>query len=148
GFPVSELIAHYWAAGVRLKDYPGFAETFLPGGKAPAKGEVFRNPNLAATLEKIGVGGADVFYRGELAGVMDSFCQRVGCFLRKKDFEDHTATWVEPVSTNYRGYDVWELAPNTQGIATLQILNILEGFDLKTMGHNSAAYLHTLIEAK
>jgi len=149
GFPVSELIAHYWGIGGRaLKDYPGFAETFLPGGRAPVKGEVFRNPALARTLERIADGGRDAFYKGELAAVMDSFCRRVGCFLRLRDFEDHTSTWVEPVSTNYRGYDVWELPPNGQGIATLQILNILEGFDLRSMGHNSVACLHHMIEAK
>ncbi|MFQ5430002.1 MAG: gamma-glutamyltransferase [Phycisphaerae bacterium] len=149
GFPVSELIAYYWGRGGSfLKDYPGFAETFLPDGRAPRKGEVFRNPALARTLEAIAAGGRDAFYRGELADVMDAFCRRVGCFLRKRDFEDHTSTWVEPVSTHYRGYEVWELPPNGQGIAALQILNILEGFDLRAMGHNSVAYLHTVIEAK
>jgi gamma-glutamyltranspeptidase/glutathione hydrolase len=150
GFPMSELIGYYWAAGERLKEHPGFAATFLPNGKAPAKGEVHRNSMLAATLEKIGAGGRDVFYKGELADAMDAFCRRedVGCFLRKRDFEEHSSTWVDAVSTNYRGYDVWEIMPNTQGLAALQILNILEGFDLKAMGHNSAAYLHHCIEAK
>ena len=149
GFPVSELIAHYWLLGGELrKGYPGFAETFLPGGRAPLKGEVFRNPALARTLERIAEDGRDAFYEGELAEVMDAFCRRVGCFLRKRDLEQHTSTWVEPVSTNYRGYDVWELPPNGQGIAALQMLNILEAYDLGSMGHNSAAYLHHLIEAK
>jgi len=148
GFPVSELIAYYWSFGRRLKDYPGFAETFLPDDRAPAKGEIFKNPALAGTLEKIAVGGRDVFYKGELADVMDAFCQRVGCFIRKRDLEEHASTWVEPVSTNYRDYDVWELPPNGQGIAALQMLNILEAYDLRSMGHNSAAYLHHLIEAK
>ncbi|MBI5865182.1 MAG: gamma-glutamyltransferase [Planctomycetes bacterium] len=150
GFPVTELIAYYWAAGEKLKGYPGFAATFLPNGKAPAKGEVHRNPMLAATLAKIAAGGRDVFYKGELADAMDAFCRRedVGCFLRKRDFEEHASTWVDPVSTNYRGYDVWEIMPNTQGLAALQMLNILEGFDLKAMGHNSAAYLHTQLETK
>jgi gamma-glutamyltranspeptidase / glutathione hydrolase len=150
GFPLTETIAYYWAFGERLKEHPGFAATFLPSGRAPAKGEIHRNAMLAATLEKIGVGGRDVFYKGELADAMDAFCRRsdVGCFLRKRDLEEHTSTWVEPVSTNYRGYDVWEIMPNTQGLAALQILNILEGFDLKAMGHNSAAFLHTVIEAK
>ena len=148
GFPVSELIAYYWGRSEGLKRYPGFAETFLPGGRAPAKGEIFKNPRLAGTLEKIGAGGRDVFYRGELTDVMDGFFQRVGCFLRKKDFADHTSTWVEPVSTTYRGVEVWELPPNGQGIAALQMLNILEGFDLTAMGHNSAAYLHVQLEAK
>jgi len=149
GFPVSELIAYYWGRGGRiLKDYPGFADTYLPGGKAPEKGDIFANPNLANTLETIAHDGRDAFYRGELTERMVSFCQRVGCFLRAKDFHDHTSTWVEPVSTNYRGYDVWELPPNGQGIAALQMLNILEGFDLAAMGHNSVDYLHTLLEAK
>ena len=148
GFPLSEVIAYYWAFGTRLKDYPGFADTYLPGGKAPRKGEVFRNAALAATLTKIAEGGRDAFYKGELADVMDAFCRRTGCYLRKPDFEAHTSTWVEPVSTNYRGYDVWEIGGNNQGVAALQMLNILEGFDLKSMGHNSTAYLHTLIETK
>ena len=149
GFPVSELIAYYWSRGAdKLKDYPGFAATFLPNGRAPRKGEMFRNPGLATTLEQIASGGRDAFYRGELADAMDAFCQRVGCFLRKRDFAEHRSTWVEPVSTNYRGYDVWELPPNGQGIAVLQMLNILEAYDLRSMGHNSAEYLHHLIEAK
>ncbi len=148
GFPVSELIAYYWSFGRRLKDYPGFADTFLPDGSAPAKGEIFKNPALAGTLEKIAVGGRDVFYKGKLADVMDAFCRRVGCFIRKRDFAEHASTWVEPVSTNYRDYDVWELPPNGQGIAALQMLNILEAYDLRSMGHNSAAYLHHLTEAK
>ena len=149
GFPVSELIAHYWAIGVgNLKEYPNFAATYAPGGKAPAKGEVFRNPDLARTYEILAEKGRDAFYKGELAAAIDSFCQRTGCFLRLKDLADHTSTWVDPVSTNYRGYDMWELPPNTQGIAALQMLNILEAFDLKVLGHNSAEYLHLLIEAK
>ncbi len=149
GHPVSELIAYYWAIGGRtLREHPGFAETFLPGGRAPAKGEMYRNPALAATLEKIAAGGRDAFYKGDLADAMDAYCRRIGCYLRKRDLAEHTSTWVEARSTNYRGYDVWEIMPNTQGLAALQMLNILEGFDLKSMGHNSPAYLHTLIEAK
>jgi gamma-glutamyltranspeptidase/glutathione hydrolase len=148
GFPVSELIAYYWDRGRGLAKYPGFADTFLPGGRAPTKGELFRNAALGATLEKLAIGGRDAFYRGELTDVMDAFCQRVGCFLRRRDLEAHRSEWVEPVSTSYRGYDVWELPPNTQGVAALQMLNLLERFDLKAMGHNSAAYLHTMIEAK
>ena len=148
GFPVSELIAYYWSRSEGLRRYEGFEQTFLPNGRAPKKGEIFRNPRLADTLEKIGRGGRDVFYKGELTDVMDVFCRRVGCFLRKRDFAEHTSTWVEPVSTNYRGYDVWELPPNGQGIAALQMLNIIEGFDLRAMGHNTARYLHHMIEAK
>ncbi|MFH1749171.1 MAG: gamma-glutamyltransferase, partial [Planctomycetota bacterium] len=149
GFPVSELIAYYWDRGGNfLKDYPGFAATFLPSGRAPRKGEIFRNPALADTLEKIGAAGRDVFYRGELADVMDAFCRANGCFLRKPDFETHTSTWVDPVSTNYRGYDVWELPPNGQGIAALQILNLIESYNIASLGHNTAEYLHLLVEAK
>ena len=149
GFPVSELIAHHWSLGSgKLKDYAGFAETFLPGGAPPRKGDIFRNFALATTLERIAADGRDAFYRGELADVMDAFCRRVDCYLRKRDLEAHTSSWVEPVSTDYRGYDVWELPPNGQGIAVLQMLNILEGFDLRSQGHNSATYLHLLIEAK
>lgn len=149
GFPVTEVIAHYWArAHAQQKSQPGFVETFLPGGRAPRAGEIFRNPELAVTLERIAEQGRDAFYRGELADAMDAYCRRVGCYLRRRDFEEHRSSWVEPVSTNYRGYDVWELPPNGQGLAALQMLNILEGLDLRTMGHNSAAYLHHMIEAK
>jgi len=149
GFPVSELIAHYWAVGGKARaNQPGFAETYLPGGRAPRTGELFRNPGLARTLEQLAAEGRNAFYRGSIADQIDAFCQANGCYLRKRDLEEHTSTWVEPVSTNYRGYDVWELPPNTQGIAVLQMLNVLESFDLKRMGHNSAEYLHHLIEAK
>jgi gamma-glutamyltranspeptidase/glutathione hydrolase len=120
----------------------------MPGGRAPRKGEIFRNPLLADTLKIIATEGRDAFYRGPLAERIDAFCRANGCYLRKRDLAAHTSTWVEPVSVNYRGYDVWELPPNGQGIAALQMLNILEGFDLAGMGHNSAAYLHHLIEAK
>ncbi len=149
GFPVSELIAYYWSRGGRaLRDQPNFADTFLPNGRAPGKGDIFRNPDLARTYEALASQGRDAYYRGELTAIMAAFCKRVGCFLTEKDFADHTSTWVQPVSTNYRGYDVWELPPNGQGIAALQILNILEAYDLKEMNHNSTAYLHHLIEAK
>lgn len=149
GFPLSELIAHYWKiGGDKLNTYPNFATTYLPGGKAPAKGEMFKNPDLAQTYEIIASGGRDVFYKGALAKTIDSFCRREGCFLRYEDLAAHASEWVEPVSTNYRGYDIWELPPNGQGIAALQMLNILEGFELGALQHNSAEYLHLLIEAK
>ncbi len=149
GFPVSEVIAFYWQSNSRsLQKYPGFAEIYMPGGKAPAKGEIFTNPYLANTLEKIGKEGRDVFYRGEMAEKMVKYLRENGGFFTMKDFEDHHSDWVEPVSTNYRGYDVWELPPNGQGIATLQMLNILENFDLKSMGFGSTDYMHLFIEAK
>src|SRR5438552_8780715 len=152
GFPVTDLIAYYWAFGPRLyKALPGaFLETYTLDGKGrtPAKGDIFKNPALARTLRLIGEKGRDAFYKGEIADKIDKFMRENGGFLRKADFEKHTSTWVEPVSTNYRGYDVFELPPNGQGIATLQILNILEGFDLKSMGRNSAETLHAMIEAK
>ncbi len=152
GFPVTELIAYYWSFGPRLyQDLPGaFFETYTLDGKSrtPAKGDIFKNPALANTLRLIGEKGRDAFYKGEIADKIDKFMQQNGGFLRKVDFEKHTGTWVEPVSTNYRGYDVFELPPNGQGIATLQMLNILEGFDLKAMGRNSPDTLHTMIETK
>jgi gamma-glutamyltranspeptidase/glutathione hydrolase len=152
GFPVTDLIAYYWAFGPRLyKGLPGaFLETYTLDGKGrtPAKGDIFKNPALARTLQSIGEKGRDAFYRGEIADKIDAFMRANGGFLRKIDFEKHTSTWVEPVSVNYRGYDVFELPPNGQGIATLQMLNILEGFDLRAMGRNSPETLHTMIEAK
>ena len=152
GFPVTELIAFYWHFGPQVyKDLPGrFLETYTLDGKGrtPAKGDIFKNPALAKTLRLIGEKGRDAFYKGEIADKIDKFMPENGGFLRKTDFEKHTSTWVDPVSTNYRGYDVFELPPNGQGIATLQILNILEGFDLKSMGRNSAETLHAMIEAK
>ncbi len=149
GFPLSELIAYYWSRGARiLKQYPNFQATYLPNGHAPREGDIFKNPNLARTYEVLARDGRDAFYRGPLTDVMVTYCKRVGCYLRRNDFENHTSTWVEPVSTNYRGYDVWELPPNGQGIAALQMLNLLEAYDLRSMRHNSAEYLHHLIEAK
>jgi len=152
GFPVSDLVAYYWAFGPRLyKDLPGaFLETYTLDGKGrtPAKGDIFKNPALAKTLRLIGEKGRDGFYKGEIADKVEAFMRANRGFLAKTDFEKHTSTWVEPVSTNYRGYDVFELPPNGQGIATLQMLNVLEGFDLRATGRNSAETLHTMIEAK
>jgi len=152
GFPVTEVISYYWALGPRYyKDLPGaFFETYTLDGKGrtPAKGDIFKNPRLAHTLRLIAERGRDVFYKGEIAEKIDGFMQANGGWLRKADFEKHTSTWIEPVSTNYRGYDVFELPPNGQGIATLQILNMLEGFDLHAWGHNSSETLHAMVEAK
>ncbi len=152
GFPVTELIAHYWSYGPRIyKGLPGaFLETYTLDGKGrtPAKGDIFKNPALARTLRLIGEKGRDVFYKGEIADKIDAFMQANGGYLRKVDFEKHTSTWVDPVSTNYRGYDVYELPPNGQGIATLEMLNILEGYDLAKIGFDSPESLHAMIESK
>ena len=152
GFPVTEYIAYLWGHGVQAAQedkFPGaFLQTFAPAGAAPRKGEIFRNPDLAATYELLATQGRDAFYRGQVAEKIDAFMREHGGWLRKVDLEKHTSTWVEPVSVNYRGYDVYELPPNGQGIAALQMLNILEGYDLAAMGFNSAAALHVMIEAK
>jgi gamma-glutamyltranspeptidase/glutathione hydrolase len=149
GFPVSELIAYYWRASARgLSRYEGFSETFLRDGRGPRTGEMWTRPLLANTLEKIGAEGRDVFYKGEMADTMAAFMKRVGGYLTKEDFAKHRSEWVEPVSSNYRGWDVWELPPNGQGIAALQILNIIEQYDVKTMGFGSADYVHLFAEAK
>jgi gamma-glutamyltranspeptidase/glutathione hydrolase len=149
GFPVSEVIAYYWQGNARsLQKYPGFAEIYMPGGKAPAKGEIFKNPYLANTLELIGKEGRDVFYKGEIAEKIVAYLKEQGGFFTMKDFEDHTSEWVDPISTNYRGYDVWELPPNGQGTAVLEMLNILENYDIASMGFGSPEYMHLFIEAK
>lgn len=149
GFPVSELIAHYMGiSGKYLSKYPGFAETYMPNGKMPQKGEIFKNPYLANTFEKIAKGGRDAFYKGEIAKTIAAYIKEQGGFLSYDDLASHKSEWVEPVSTNYRGYDVWELPPNGQGIAALQILNILEQFDVQAMGFGSAEYIHAFTEAK
>ena len=146
GFPVSDLISYYWQLNAQiLQKYKGFKETFMP---VPKPGDIFRNPKLANTLEMIAEGGRDVFYKGEIARKIDKFMKQVGGFLSYRDLADHKSQWVEPVSTNYRGYDIWELPPNGQGIATLQILNILEGYDIKSMGFGSKEYIHHFVEAK
>ena len=148
GFPVSELIAYYWNRSRSLKRYPGFEATFLRDGKAPAKGQIFKNPMLAATLEKLASNGRDEFYKGSIAKTIDAFMKEHGGYLSYEDMASHKSEWVEPVSTNYRGYDVWELPPNGQGIAALQILGILEGYDLRSMGFGSADHVHYFVEAK
>lgn len=149
GFPVSELIAYYWEMNhARIGHYDGFAETFLIDGKLPQKGDIFKNPGLAVTYEKIATGGRDAFYKGDIAHTIDAYMKAQGGFLSYQDMSTHTSQWVEPVSANYRGYDVWELPPNGQGIAALQILNILERYDIEGMGFGSTDYIHTFVEAK
>lgn len=148
GFPVTETIAYYWNASAKLREFPGFADTFLPGGRAPRKGEIFKNPRLAKTLERIGEEGRDCFYRGDIAQTIADYMHEQGGFLSYEDLADHRSEWVEPVSYNYRGVDVWELPPNGQGIAALQMLAILENYDLKKMGYGSVDHLHFFTEAK
>lgn len=149
GFPVSELTAFYWDRSVpHFEKRPNFKEAYTIDGRAPRKGEVFRRPLLAATLEKIAKGGRDEFYKGNIAKTIDAFMKREGGFLSYRDLAEHTSEWVEPVSTNYRGYDVWELPPNGQGIAALQMLNILEAYDFKKFGFGSQEHVHYFVEAK
>ncbi|MHC4169405.1 MAG: gamma-glutamyltransferase, partial [Planctomycetota bacterium] len=146
GFPVSPVIARTWS--FNTTDDPGLAQTFLPGGKPIRFGDIFRNPGLAQFFEIIAREGADAFYKGRIAERIVKFSRAQGGRLSMRDFRDHTVDWVEPVSANYRGYDVWELPPNGQGIAALQILNLLEHFDIGSMKPNSAEHLHLFIEAK
>ena len=149
GFPVSQLIAYYWNRSTPiLSKYPGFIEQFTIDGKAPAHGQIWKNPHLANTLKTIAKGGRDAFYTGKVAKTIADYIQQQGGFLSVEDLADHHGNWVDPVSTNYRGYDVWELPPNGQGIAALQILNLLAHYDLKSLGHDSPEYVHLFTEAK
>ena len=149
GFPLSPVIASDWGRSVaRNKDKPGFAAVFTPGGRAPEEGEIFRNPALAQTLRQIAAKGRDAYYKGDIAREFVRYSSSVGGFFTLEDFARHQSEWVDPVSTDYRGYTVWELPPPGQGIAALQLLNVLENFDLKGMGRNSADFWHVLTEAK
>jgi len=149
GFPLADEAAGAFA---RIKtlygQFPNVANVYNPGGVAPKRGEIFKNPQLASTLEKIAKGGRDAFYKGDIARTIDQFMKKNGGFLSAKDLADHTSNWVEPVSTNYRGYDVWELPPNGQGICALQMLNILEGFDFSKIPFDSPERIHLFLEAK
>jgi gamma-glutamyltranspeptidase / glutathione hydrolase len=155
GAPTPELIAQYWKANTAgfealkaegvIEEIDNMRRVFLPGGKAPKEGELFQNPDLARTLAIIAKGGRDAFYKGGLATAMDGYFKRIGAPHRASDFAAHKSEWIDPVSTNYRGFDVWELPPNGQGIAALQIL---EGYDLKAMGRGSADFWHVFVEAK
>ncbi len=149
GFPVTELIGHYLTlSSRRFKEYPNFTDVYMPNGQPLKKGDVFKNPALANTYEKIAKGGRDAFYTGKMAKTIAKFLQEQGGVLSVEDLKNHDSEWVEPVSTNYRGYDVWELPPNGQGIAALQILNIMESYDVQEMGFGSAEYVHYFTEAK
>ncbi|MBI4911180.1 MAG: gamma-glutamyltransferase [Acidobacteria bacterium] len=150
GFPVSELIAHYWERSIQvLGRFPGFLETFtVDGRRAPRSGEVFRNPRLARTLRLLSREGRDAFYKGEIARAISAYMKEQGGFLSYEDLAAHRSDWVEPVRVNYRGYDVWEIPPNGQGIAALQMLNILEGYDFARIPFGSPRHVHLFTEAK
>ncbi len=149
GFPLSPVIADDWGRGARrFKDMPGFADVFMPGGRAPREGETFRNPALAKTLRLLAEKGRDAYYKGAIADALVRYSQAHGGFFAQQDFARHASTWDAPISTDYRGYTVWELPPNSQGLAALQMLNILEGYDLKSMGRGSADFWHVMVEAK
>jgi gamma-glutamyltranspeptidase/glutathione hydrolase len=149
GFPETELIAFYLQSVNRtMKQFPNITETYTVNGKVPEKGDIFKNPFLANTYRKIAKGGRDEFYKGDIARTIAAFMKEQGGFITYEDLASHISEWVEPVSTNYRGYDVWELPPNGQGIATLQMLNIIEGFDFSKIEYGSAEHLHIVNEAK
>lgn len=156
GAPVSPFIAKGWAANFKrfeqmtgvIEELDNARKTYLIDGKPPVAGQVFRNPDLAKSLSIVAKGGHDAYYKGPIARTIDAYMKRIGGPLRYEDFADFKAQWVEPISTSYRGYDVWQIPPNGQGLATLQMLNILEGYDLKKMGHNSADFIHVSVEAK
>ena len=149
GHPVHEVIAYYWNRSVPvLSKWPGFREQFTIDGRAPRVGETWKNPNLANTLEQIAQGGRAAFYTGDIARTIDAYFKANDGFLSYDDLAAHRGEWVAPVSTNYRGYDVWELPPNSQGIAALQILNLLEPYDLKRYGFGSPEHVHLFVEAK
>ena len=149
GHPVAETIAYYWNLSVpRLGKYPGFNEQFTISGKAPVKGQVWKNPNLANTLQSIADGGSDAFYKGRIAKTIADYIQSQGGFLSVEDLAAHKGEWVEPISTTYRGVRVWELPPNGQGLAALQMLNILELTDFSKIAFGSPEHVHTFVEAK
>ncbi len=149
GFPVSELVSYYMKlASNNFQEYPNFKETYYLNDSTPKKGQIFKNPDLANTLRVIAKNGKKGFYEGEIANTIANFIQDQGGFLSYDDLKNHKSEWIDPVSTNYRGYDIWELPPNGQGIAALQILNILEAYDIRSMGFGSADYIHHFVEAK
>ena len=149
GFPVAELMADEWKDNLKtLSSDPATAATFLPDGKPMEQGDIFANPRLARTMEAIAKEGRDAFYKGSIARAIVSDIKQRNGLLDMRDFADHKADWVEPIGVNYRGYDVLEMPPSTQGFVALEMLNIMEGFDIKQLGHNTADYLHVVTEAK
>jgi gamma-glutamyltranspeptidase/glutathione hydrolase len=148
GFPVMEKTAEDWNAEVKkLKQTPAAAANYLIAGRAPRPGEIFRQPNLARTLRTLALGGRDAFYKGEIAKAIADYCEKNGGFISLADMAAHKSEWVEPISTTYRGYTVYEIPPNGQGLTALLALNILEGFDLAALSRRPVRYYHTLIEA-
>lgn len=149
GFPVAEKAAHEWRKAIgKLSAHPNSAAQYLANGRAPKAGEIFRQKNLAGSLKKIAASGKNVFYGGELSEEIVEFSRQNGGLLSLKDFSDHASTWVEPIKTDYRGYEVIEMPPNTQGMTVLQMLNMLERFDVRALGYGSAEYIHLLVETK
>ena len=149
GAPITELIAYYWGLSVRSRGrFPGFLETFTVDGEAPRAGEPFKNRGLARTYSRIAEHGRDGFYDGPVAETIGRYLAEQGGFLTADDLRAHRGEWVDPVGVNYRGVDVWELPPNGQGIAALQMLQVLEGYDVAAMGFGSERYLHLFTEAK
>jgi len=149
GFAVAPLISAYWGTAAKgLRQHPDTARTYLPNGMPPKSGQVFRNPNLAATYRRLAKSGLETFYHGEIAQELVRFSQSNGGYFTAEDFSGHRNEWVPPISTNYRGFDVWQIPPNGQGLSVLQILNVLNQFDVRAMGWGSPEYAHLLIEAK
>ena len=149
GFPVTEVVAYYLKlSSENFINYPNFKKTWMPDGKIPSKGEIFKNPNLASTYKKIASSYGEDFYKGTIANEIVNFINNQGGYFSLEDLSDFKPEWIDPVSTNYRGYDIWELPPNGQGIAALQMLNILENYNIKDLGFGSAEYIHLFTEAK
>ena len=149
GFPITEVVGYYFQlSSERYKDYPNFRDVWMPNGKALKKGDVFVNKDLSNTYKQIAKSYGESFYKGDIAQTISKFIVEQGGFLSVNDLKNYKPEWITPVSSNYRGFDVWELPPNGQGIAALQILNILEQYDVSNMGHNSAEYIHLFTEAK
>ena len=149
GFPVADEAAYEWKNQQnKLLQYPNTAAVYIPAGKPPQRGEIFKNTELANSLEEIATNGRDAFYKGDIAKAIDAYMKKIGGYLSAKDLADHVSNWVEPVSTTYRGYQVWEIPPNGQGIAVLQMLNILEGFDFSKIRFGSPEHIHLFVEAK
>ena len=149
GFPITEVVGYYLQlSSERYKDYPNFKDVWMPNGEALKKGDVFINKDLAGTYKQIAKSYGESFYKGDIAQTISKFIIEQGGFLTVDDLKNYEPEWINPVSSSYRGFDVWELPPNGQGIAALQILNILEQYDIASMGHNSAEYIHLFTEAK